>query len=217
MGAFSGNMSFTQFYIDEPLANDWKVKYQDAIHHYRLKPLSAESEAERAIGWCHAQYPLETELDTPDYLYTNYLVLGMRVDTWQVPAAMVKLHTDAEVRHMMLSQNKERINRYEVAEIKERIRLQMKKKTLPITKSVDVVWHLDEGVVRFFSTAQKAITEFVDLFEETFQLKLNPHGPYLCAVRPNFGLSEGQAEALLAAEPTPFVDYDTMYEAMVEA
>ena len=57
MGAFSGNMSFTQFYIDEPLANDWKVKYQDAIHHYRLKPLSAESEAERAIGWCNAQYP----------------------------------------------------------------------------------------------------------------------------------------------------------------
>lgn len=217
MGAFSGNMSFTQFYIDEPLANDWKVKYQDAIHHYRLKPLSAESEAERAIGWCHAQYPLETELDTPDYLYTNYLVLGMRVDTWQVPAAMVKLHTDAEVRHMMLSQNKERINRYEVAEIKERIRLQMKKKTLPITKSVDVVWHLDEGVVRFFSTSQKAITEFVDLFEETFQLKLNPHGPYLCAVRPSFGLSESQAKELLDAEPTPFVDYDTMYEAMVEA
>ena len=107
---------------------------------------------------------------------------------------MVKLHTDAEVRHMMLSQNKERINRYEVAEIKERIRLQMKKKTLPITKSVDVVWHLDEGVVRFFSTAQKAITEFVDLFEETFQLKLNPHGPYLCAVRPGFGLSEAQTE-----------------------
>ena len=217
MGAFSGNMSFTQFYIDEPLANDWKVKYQDAIHHYRLKPLSAESEAERAIGWCHAQYPLETELDTADYLYTNYLVLGMRVDTWQVPAAMVKLHTDAEVRHMMLSQNKERINRYEVAEITERIRLQMKKKTLPITKSVDVVWHLDEGVIRFFSTAQKAITEFCDLFEETFQLKLNPHGPYLCAMRPSFGLSASHQEDLLTADPTPFVDYDTMFEAMVEA
>jgi recombination associated protein RdgC len=216
MGAFSGNMSFTQFYIDEPLANDWKVKYQEAIHHYRLKPLSAESEAERAIGWCHAQYPLETELDTADYLYTNYLVMGMRVDTWQVPAAMVKLHTDAEVRHMMLSQNKERINRYEVAEIKERIRLQMKKKTLPITKSVDVVWQLDEGVVRFFSTAQKAITEFIDLFEETFQLKLNPHGPYLCAIRPSFGLSAIEQQALLSAQPTPFVDYDTMYEAMVE-
>lgn len=217
MGAFSGNMSFTQFYIDEPLANDWKVKYQDAIHHYRLKPLSAESEAERAIGWCHAQYPLETELDTADYLYTNYLVLGMRVDTWQVPAAMVKLHTDAEVRHMMLSQNKGRINRYEVAEIKERIRLQMKKRTLPITKSVDVVWHLDEGVIRFFSTAQKAITEFCDLFEETFQLKLNPHGPYLCAMRPSFGLSASHQEDLLTADPTPFVDYDTMFEAMVEA
>ncbi|MGB0645887.1 MAG: recombination-associated protein RdgC [Bradymonadia bacterium] len=217
MGAFSGNMSFTQFYIDEPLAEDWKVKYQQAIHHYRLKPLSAESEAERAIGWCNAQYPLETEIDTPDYLYTNYMVLGMRVDTWQVPAAMVKLHTDAEVRHLMKSQNKERINRYEVAEIKERIRLQMKKKTMPTTKAVDVIWHLDDGVVRFFSTSQKAVNEFVDLFEETFQLKLNPHGPYLCATRESFGLSTEAQARLLELEPTPFVDYETMYKAMVEA
>ena len=89
MGAFSGSMSFTQFYIDQPLADDWKVKYQSAIHHYRLKPLSAESEVERAVGWCHAQFPLDTELDTADYLFTNYLVLGMRIDTWQVPASMV--------------------------------------------------------------------------------------------------------------------------------
>lgn len=216
MGAFSGSMSFTQFYIDQPLAEDWKVKYQAAIHHYRLKPLSAESEVERAVGWCSAQYPLETELDTPDYLLTNYLVLGMRIDTWQVPASMVKLHTDAEVRHQMQSQNKERLNRYEVAEIKERIRLAMKRKTLPITKSIDVVWHLDSGVVKFFSTARKATVEFMDLFEETFQLRLLPHGPYVSTTRESFGLSAEEQAAILGLEPTPFVDYDTMFEAMVE-
>ena len=216
MGAFSGSMSFTQFYIDQPLADEWRIKYETAVQHYRLKPLTAESEAERAVGWCNAQYPLETELDLSDYLFTNYLVLGMRIDTWQVPAAMVKLHTDAEVKHLMQSQNKERINRYEVAEIKERIRLSMKKKTLPITKSIDMVWHIDEGVVRFFSTSQKAVTEFADLFEETFQLHLNPHGPYLCATRPDFGLDSTLQEKLLHTDPTPFVDYDTMFAAMVE-
>ena len=155
-------------------------------------------------------------MDTPDYLLTNYLVLGMRIDTWQVPASMVKLHTDAEVRHQMQSQNKERLNRYEVAEIKERIRLAMKRKTLPITKSIDVVWHLDSGVVKFFSTARKATVEFMDLFEETFQLRLLPHGPYVSTTRESFGLSAEEQAAILGLEPTPFVDYDTMFEAMVE-
>ena len=31
-----------------------------------------------------------------------------------------------------------------------------------------------------------------------------------------FGLSDEQQAAILTLEPTPFVDYDTMYEAMVE-
>ena len=121
-----------------------------------------------------------------EVLYTDYLVLGMRIDTWQVPSAMVKLHTDAEVRHIMQTQNKERLNRYEVAEIKERIRLEMKRKTLPMTKCVEMVWHLEEGWVKFFSQSQKLLGEFVDLFEETFQLRLKPHGPLVSATRGRF-------------------------------
>lgn len=216
MGAFSGSMSYVLYFLDEPLAADWKSKYMTAIHHYRLKPLNIESEVERAVGWSHPQYPLETELDLSEVLYTDYLVLGMRIDTWQVPSAMVKLHTDAEVRHIMQTQNKERLNRYEVAEIKERIRLDMKRKTLPMTKCVEMVWHLEQGWVKFFSQSQKLLGEFVDLFEETFQLRLKPHGPFVSATRGRFDHLALTEESLLGLEPESFVDYETMYAAVME-
>ena len=116
MGAFSGSMSYVLYFIDEPLAAEWKSKYMTAIHHYRLKPLSIESEVERAVGWSHSVSVRNRARFVGSH--TDYLVLGMRIDTWQVPSAMVKLHTDAEVRHIMQTQNKERLNRYEVAEIR---------------------------------------------------------------------------------------------------
>ena len=58
---------------------------------------------------------------------------------------------------------------------------------------VDVVWSMNEGVVRFFSHAEKAAANMTELFKKTFGLDLVAEAPYTLAGR--LGLTKPQEKA----------------------
>ncbi|MEE2789145.1 MAG: recombination-associated protein RdgC [Myxococcota bacterium] len=216
MGVFSGSLTFKQYTARDSIPDDWKTLYQKAIERYTFRPLDPASEAERAVGWCSPHFPLDLELDLSDLMYTDYLVLGMRIDTWNLPAATLKIYAEAEARRVMAEQQREALNRYERAEIKERIKLELKRKTLPSIKTIEMVWNWREGVIRLFSSSQKVNLEFVDLFEETFAVRLMPDGPLAAARSAAAGLSDDEQGQVLELEPCLFVDTNTAFEALSE-
>jgi hypothetical protein len=59
---------------------------------------------------------------------------------------------------------------------------------------------LNEGVVRFFSHAQKPAAAMMELFKKTFGLDLVPESPYTAAAR--LGLSKDQEAAWHELEAT---------------
>ena len=216
MGVFSGSLTFKQYTVRDAIPDDWKVLYQKAIERYTFRPLDPASEAERAVGWCSPHFPLDLDLDISDLMYTDYLVLGMRIDTWNLPAATLKIYAESEARRVMAEQQRESLTRYERAEIKERVKLELKRKTLPTIKNIEMVWNWREGTVRFFSSSQKVNLEFVDLFEETFSVRLMPDGPLAAAKAEAAGLNEDQQALVLQLEPCLFVDTNTAFEALAE-
>ena len=88
---------------------------------------------------------------------------------------------------------RERLGRAEKAELKEMVSRKLRKQMSPATRMIDVSWSMNEGVVRFFSHAEKAGAQMMELFTKTFGLKLVPEAPYTTAAR--LGLSKAQESA----------------------
>ena len=159
---------------------------------------------------------MDTELDSSKYIYTDYIVLALRVDAWSIPATTLKIYTEAEVQRVMEEQKRESLSRYEVSEIKERVKLELKQRTLPTIKTVDMVWSLQDGVVRFFSSSQKMNLDFMDLFEDTFSMTLMPLGVLAALELEETGLVATERERVERLDPCVFVDSDAAARAMTE-
>lgn len=216
MGAFAGGLTFKQYYVDDALPAGWPDLFQQGIARHAFKDIEKSSDVERSLGWCSPHFALDVEIEPAMYTYDEYLVLAMRVDTLTVPGPLLKIYAEQEARRIMLEQKRATLNRYERAEIKERVKLELRKTLLPSIKTIDMVWNWQTGVVRFFAANEKTNLEFQDLFEQTFDRILIPDGAYTAATRGGFTLTEAQMAALERIEPEPFVDLETAVAAMKE-
>lgn len=216
MGAFSGSLAYRQYRVRDTLPGDHLEAFAAGIERNLFYPLDPSKDQDRSIGWCNPLFALDTELDSSKYIFTDYLVLGLRVDAWSIPATTLKLYTEAEVRRVMEEQKKPSLSRYEHAEAKERVIMELKRRILPSTKVVDMVWNLSDGTLRFFSSSQRMNVDFMDLFETTFGLTLLPHSAFSLAQSNHAGLLAAERDKLDTIEPAYFVDADTAVRAMTE-
>ena len=216
MGVFSGSLTFKQYLVRDPVPEEWRASFQKGVERYTFRPLDPANDSERSVGWCSPHFPLDLDLELSDLVYTDYLVLGMRIDAWSIPSSTLKIYTEAESRRVMTEQHRDNLSRYEIAEIKERVKLDLKRRILPTIKTIEMVWNWRDQVVRFFSSSQKVNLEFVDLFEETFSIRLLPDGPLATAKSKMSGLNDLETEQITTLEPCVFVDSDTAFEALTE-
>jgi DNA recombination-dependent growth factor C len=191
--ALRGSLTYARFFVDGDVPDDFREKFMRAIRLRAMKPLAAEDEDLERSGWCKIGEPFEIELRYEDVFYNEYLNLGLRTDKWQLPQALLKQRVrDAEAAYLQ-KKGRERLGRAEKAELKEMVARKLRKQTSPTTRMIDVSWSMNEGVVRFFSHAEKAAGNMMELFFRTFGLKLVPEAPYTLAAR--LGLSKTQESA----------------------
>jgi len=214
MGAFQGGLTYRQYQIKEKLPTTWQARVQQGLVQNVAKPLDPEGEFDRVVGWCSAQFILDTDMSLDLCLQDPYLVVAMRVETIKIPGGLLKVHCESEERKVKRELKKEVLSRYERAEIREQVEARLRKKILPSLKSYEVLWNTETGVVRFFTTNKSLNEELMDLFEDSFNLTLIPDYAYTIAQSDELGLEKGELEALESIEPTPFVDEDTLYESM---
>lgn len=210
MGAFEGGLTYKRYYVRDPLPAGWRDLFTARVRQYAFKEIPVESEEERALGWCDARFALETDLYPEHFLHNEYLALALRIDTLKVSGPLLKLHTKHEARRVMTEQKRESLSRYELAEIKDRLTKEMRKRIYPAIKTVDMVWHLDSGIVRFWNNSEKVNLEFQELFEQTFDLVLIPDGAYTAASHGKLGLGEADLARMLDVEPALFADPDAL-------
>jgi hypothetical protein len=219
MGAFTGGLTFRQYYVADPLPKDaaeWRAAFAKGIAEYAFKDINPASEEERAVGWCSPHFPLDIEPDESMYLYNEYVVLGLRIDTLGVPGPLLRIHTEQESRRMMEEQGLTNLSRYQKAEVKERVKIALKKKMLPSIKVVDMVWNWTDGRVRFYGGNEKVNMEFMEIFEGSFNNRLIPEAAFTACEHGGLNLTEAEVEALERVEPCAFVDTDTVIAAMKE-
>jgi DNA recombination-dependent growth factor C len=204
LGAFQGGLTYRQYFVRGELPADWRDRFAERLREHAFKPVEPASEEERALGWCSPHFPLDVDLHEGIYLHNEYLVLSVRIDTLKVPGPILKIYTEAECRRTMAEQKVDSLNRYQRAEIKDRVTQELRRKILPSIKTVDMVWSLHTGRVRFWSGNTKLNEEFQELFEQTFELGLGADTPYTAAAFGILGVPEDVVEKLADLQPTPF-------------
>jgi DNA recombination-dependent growth factor C len=202
LGAIKGSISYTRFFVWGELPEDLQDSFVRAIRKHTFVPLAVDSEEEEHFGWCSIHHPFDLELSYDKVFSNNYLNLALRIDRWRIPAPVFKAHFAEASQAYLEKKQREKLNRREKEDLKVLVTKRLRKQVLPTMKLVDLSWDLDANLVRFWSSTKKMHELLHELFEDTFDLKLVPAGPYTTAVR--VGITERQARAMQQLEPSAF-------------
>lgn len=183
MGALGGSLSASKFYVQGDLPKDLRRSYPERIQLRVFRPLKPEEEAEERAGWCAVGQPFDLEL-SPDKLFNGpYLSLGLRIDRYRFPPAVVHAELEQAAQGLRQKRGQERLSRAQKSELEQRVRTALRKRYLPRMQAVDLVWNLDRQELYFWSQSSALHEQLSALFELSFGLELVLDSPYIAAAR----------------------------------
>lgn len=202
MGALNGSLSYSRFFVEGELPSDFRSVFTEAIQHRAFQPLTAESDSEESVGWCNIEHPLDTDFEPTKLFYNEYLNVGLRIDKWRLPGALLKAYLTEAQRAYLAKTGKAKLRRSEKDDLKAVVTADLKARLLPSMKTIDMSWNVHTGVVRFWTQSGATLEMFQDLFEETFQVRIVPDNPYVGALQ--YKMTDDQALMLNDLAPAIF-------------
>lgn len=181
MGIYSNTVSFSQYLVEGELPQQERFEWLSAALTGRLFKSIEESADEQAEGWTCTDMPDEPAFETPsDCWRDRYLFFSYRRDQRRIPAALLKSHIGrAEGEYLTKRPELKRPPKREREEMAERVKLSLLARTLPAPSTVDLVWHLDHGILTLLSSSSKVMERFEELFAKSFEnLKTQLIYPY---------------------------------------
>ncbi|MEO8181669.1 MAG: hypothetical protein ABI895_22770 [Deltaproteobacteria bacterium] len=183
MGALSGSLSASKFYVQGDLPKDVRRAYMERIQLRLFRPLRPEQEAEESAGWCAVSQPFDLEL-SPDKVFNGaYLSLGFRTDRYRFPPAVVHAELEQAARALRQKRAQEKLSRTQKEELQQRVLQGLRRRYMPRMQAVDLVWNLDRGELYFWSQSAGLRERLCAWFELSFGLELVLDSPYVTAVR----------------------------------
>ncbi len=182
MGFLSGSASFMRFSVNGELPNpfwEWAAE-RIAAHSFRDIDDTLD---EYSAGWVSILNMFDSDFEYASYAAADYVVLSLRVDERKISSAVLKKVTAKEEERIKNDKQIPKLSRSMKVEIKERVRTQLTRKSVPIPAVYDLYWNLADNSLVFFTTGKKNITLLEDLFKDTFGLTLTLQIPYLTAER----------------------------------
>lgn len=199
MGALSGAITTTAFYIVGELPEAFRETYLDALGKNAFRDIDLALDHDESFGWVNSADPFDTEFELNKILWGDYLMVTLRHDVIRVPAAAFKFHLGKAMKEQCLATGKERLSKPEIEDLKERLERDLKKRVLPSIKTIDLVWNIQRGQAWLFTQNKGMIERFVELFEDTFGLQAHERNPY--SLVEHMGLDDAALDKLFQIEP----------------
>jgi len=180
---------------------DFRELYEKAVRAHALVPLNPESgrAEEKSIGWCSVFDENDLDLTFSKFFVDGRIVLSLRIDTLKPPAAEVKRLLKQRQRELE-AQRQEPLSASALRELKEMITVDLRRRTPPKSRTVDMLWQLEAQRLYFFSHSKSFNEAFLRLYAETFNLGIDVEGPSFWARE--LGDAEGLSKPLGRAKPT---------------
>jgi recombination associated protein RdgC len=183
VGALTGSMSTTKFFVRGDLPKNLRRSFMERIALRTFRPLEPEEEAEERAGWCALGQPFDLELSADKVFTGAYLTLALRVDRYRFPARVVQAELAKASHGALQKSGNERLSKTQKTELKRRVMTALRRRYFPNIIGVDLVWNLDAGEAYFWSQSPGLIERLGALFELCFGLTLAENGPFVAAER----------------------------------
>ncbi|MBW2216130.1 MAG: recombination-associated protein RdgC, partial [Deltaproteobacteria bacterium] len=181
MGLISGSGSFTRYWVDNSLPQDFMEELPGKIARYAFKSLEENSFEERSIGWVNIMDILDNRFNAMEYLKEPFLAMSFRVDKRKVPQTALKQCCQEKKKKIMELEKLEFLPKMIRQDIKEDARNRLLKRAIPVSNAYDMIWNIHNGTLIFGSVNNKLCDEFAEFFLKTFDLHLQPVFPYALA------------------------------------
>jgi hypothetical protein len=177
MGLLKNRVNVTSFVVEGALPPGWRESYRERIEGFSFRG-PYPPEIGKWSGWCHVNDELELEFENFNaWLTTNYIALGMRIDTYSVPAAAVRRKLKKRVSDWCEANGAERCPRAYKKEWKDEIQRELVRQIPPKTKVIEFIWDLDENTAAASTHSDSEKDRLRMLFHRTFGRRLVERSP----------------------------------------
>jgi DNA recombination-dependent growth factor C len=180
MGLIKGSLSLSRYLVKGDAPPDF-WDFVDRRIRANLFLDIEDSTEEQAVGWVSAHDYFDTSFAYASYALDPYVVLCLRWDRRRVPAGLLKKYHTLEVRKALNAREGRGLSRADREDLKEKVRLDLLRRTPPATQVFEVCWDTQRGEVWLGSAGRAVRDVFEDLFRRTFDLQPWPRIPYLLA------------------------------------
>lgn len=205
MGALKGSISYTLYHVEGEPGPGFETEALERIHEFRIQDLHPVSDADSHHGWCVLDDMLDVEFTRDKIFRGEYLCLGMRVDRWSLPGALLKARLRRAEDEVKLKTGRQRLFKSERETLRNQMVLELKQQLVPTANAFDMVWNIQKRQLRFWTQSGGRLELFLELFESTFGLRLYPTHPYIAAL--HVGLTNDEVVALDDLSLTRFTDF----------
>jgi hypothetical protein len=201
MSLLSRNATFVRYSVEGELPDKFWEFAAERITQCAFQDID-DTFDEYSIGWVSIDNMFDSSFAHASYAVGDYIVLSLRIDERKVSKTLLQKFSFKEEERLKKEKQIPRINRSQRVRIKEDVRLQLVKKSLPLPSVYDLCWNLADNTVLFFSISTKAQSVLEDFFKECFGLTIMLQVPYLAAAHL---LDVSQQERLQELHPDIFV------------
>lgn len=192
MGFLKNSTCLARFTVDEiPKDVDYKSVFAEALMKSAFRAIEEDSGIECSVGW--VDLINSEDVPTEEKAFRGeFLAVSMRIDSKKIPASAIK-----PIYRKLLSDRrqqfpKEKITKDVRQELKTIAKEVLLKKAIPSSKVYDMIWDLRDGALWLSATGDTVVERFINLFKDTFGLKLTKLFPY------NLGLHLSSKNAVIA-------------------
>ena len=151
-GVSQGNRVGHRFRTAGDPGDGFREQARERIPKYAFRRLPEDSDRERAVGWVNILDELQSDFPGDDYFKEPYLAISFRVDTRSVPARALRQYCREAEDEVKARDGLEFLNKKRREEIREGVRARLIRRAIPRSRTFDMTWDLQSGVVLFGST-----------------------------------------------------------------
>lgn len=202
MALLKGSASCVRFRVDGELPSSPLEFIAQKVSSYSFRDID-ESFDEFSIGWVSIANMFDSAFSYSSHICGDFVILTLRIDERKVSSAVLKKMTQKEEERIKKEKQIPRVGRAMKVEIRERIKAELMRKSIPIPAVYDLCWNLSDSTLLFFSTNKKAQAVLEDYFKECFGLRLQQQIPYNTAEQLLSGSELSERLAIIT--PTLFI------------
>jgi DNA recombination-dependent growth factor C len=153
------------------------------LEEQAIQPIGIEDATEESMGWCHPHSGEPDFADARDWVTGEYLMFGLRHDQKKIPGTLYRL----QLRQLLAEierggagkggrkgrgddEKSEQSTRTMRDRAKERVKLELLKRTLPSIRLSEVVWQLESNEIWIASSSSSVFQAFDACFVKSFGL-----------------------------------------------